>query len=105
MQCLPAHQQGLATGVQNTLNRLSATVGVGIATAIYSTADTTAQGMAHPMLKFTRTFEVSVAMAAVSVLFIPWLRLGTQGSEDNTTVPVAEKKDAGAGERNDSIKG
>lgn len=94
MQCLPAHQQGLATGVQNTLNRLSATVGVGVATAIYSSVDTTAQGMAHPMLKYTRTFEVSVAMAAVSVLFVPWLRLGTQGNQDSATTLVTEKKDA-----------
>lgn len=108
MQCLPAHQQGLATGVQNTLNRLSATVGVGIATAIYSSADATAQGMAHPMLKYTRTFEVSVGMAAVSVLFVPWLRLGTQGSQESTTTLVTEKKDAhavaNAGGRNDGIR-
>lgn len=108
MQCLPAHQQGLATGVQNTLNRLSATVGVGIATAIYSSADATAQGMAHPMLKYTRTFEVSVAMAALSVLFVPWLRLGTQGNHDSTTTLATETKDtqavADAGESNDGVR-
>lgn len=107
MQCLPAHQQGLATGVQNTLNRLSATVGVGIATAIYSSADATTQGMAYPMLKYTRTFEVSVGMAAVSVLFVPWLRLGTQGSQDGATTLITEKKDvqpvAEVSTRNDGV--
>jgi hypothetical protein len=108
MQCLPAHQQGLATGVQNTLNRLSATVGVGIATAIYSSVDTTAQGMTHPMLKYTRAFEVSVVMAAVSVMFVPWLRLGTQGNQDSQTTNATEKKKAkpvaGAGERTDQVR-
>lgn len=107
MQCLPAHQQGLATGVQNTLNRLSATVGVGIATAIYSSVDTTAQGMALPMLKYTRTFEVSVGMAAVSVLFVPWLRLGTQGNQDDAATLVTEKKEvqpvADAGARSEGV--
>lgn len=108
MQFLPAHQQGLATGVQNTLNRLSATVGVGIATAIYSSVDTTPLGMSHPMLKYTRTFEVSVGMAAVSVLFVPWLRLGTQGNQNGAVKLATEKTEAqlvaGTGTRSDGVR-
>lgn len=91
MQFLPAHQQSLATGVQNTLNRLSATVGVGIATAIYSSIESTPQSHADPMLKYTRAFMVSTAMAAVCVLFVPWLRLGTQGNEVSDPKLVSDK--------------
>ncbi|KAF3767444.1 MFS general substrate transporter [Cryphonectria parasitica EP155] len=78
MQSLPPQQQGLASGIMNTLIRLSCTVALGIATAVYTSIETSAAGQAQPMLKFTRTFQVSVALAALSCLFVPFLRVGTQ---------------------------
>ncbi|KAI1377684.1 MFS general substrate transporter [Hypoxylon crocopeplum] len=80
MQSLPKHQQSLAGGIFNVVIRLSNTAIMGISTAVFSSVELTADGMADPMLKFTRTFQVSVAFAAASVLFAPFLRLGTQGN-------------------------
>lgn len=80
MQSLPPKQQGLASGIMNTLVRLASTLSMGIATAVYSSVELSAQGQAQPMLKFTRTFQVSVALAAVGLLCVPFLRVGTQGN-------------------------
>lgn len=83
MQSLPREHQGLASGIMNTLVRLSSTLAMGISTAVYSSIDLSAQGQAEPMLKFTRTFQVSIALAACSVLFAPFIRVGTQGHHED----------------------
>ncbi|KAL7627678.1 hypothetical protein AAE478_001872 [Parahypoxylon ruwenzoriense] len=80
MQSLPKHQQSLAGGIFNVVIRLSNTAVMGISTAVYSSVELTPEGMADPMVKFTRTFQVSVAFAAVSLLIAPFIRLGTQGN-------------------------
>ncbi|KAJ4389897.1 hypothetical protein N0V93_007369 [Gnomoniopsis smithogilvyi] len=82
MQSLPPKHQGLASGIMNTLVRLSSTLAMGISTAVYSSIDLSAKGQAEPMLKFTRTFQVSIALAACSVLFSPFIRVGTQGHHE-----------------------
>lgn len=81
MQTLPQEAQGLASGIMNTLVRLASTLSMGIATAVYATYEVRPTDTTDPMLKFTRTFQVSVAMAALSVLFVPFIRIGTQGHE------------------------
>lgn len=83
MQSLPPKHQGLASGIMNTLVRLSCTLAMGIATAVYSSVDLSPKGQADPMLKFTRTFQVSIALAACSVLFVPFIRVGTQGHHEH----------------------
>lgn len=95
MQSLPAHQQGLASGVMNTLTRLSSTVAMGIATAVFSSIEISPKGIEQPMLKYTRTFQVSVAFAAAGVLVVPFLRIGTQGhiEDDNATQATTTEKD------------
>ncbi|KAI1102282.1 MFS general substrate transporter [Jackrogersella minutella] len=80
MQSLPKHQQSLAGGIFNVVIRLSNAVIMGISTAVYSSVELTPEGMADPMLKFTRTFQVSIAFSAASVLLAPFIRLGTQGN-------------------------
>ncbi|KAI5868446.1 MFS general substrate transporter [Durotheca rogersii] len=87
MQSLPKHQQSLAGGIFNVVIRLSNTVVMGISTAVFSTVQQTAEGTADPMLKFTRTFQVSVAFAATSLLVSPFIRLGTQGNHPKETRP------------------
>ncbi|PSS02279.1 major facilitator superfamily-domain-containing protein [Coniella lustricola] len=96
MQSLPPHQQGLASGIMTTLVRLSSTVALGIATAVYTSIDSSAQGQAQPMLKFTRTFQVSVALAAVGCLFVLFMRVGTQGGYKE------EEKESGGDSGGDS---
>ncbi|KAI1763662.1 MFS general substrate transporter [Hypoxylon sp. FL1150] len=80
MQSLPKHQQSLAGGIFNMVIRLSNTAVMGISTAVFSSVELTAEGMADPMVKFTRTFQVSVALAAVALLLSVFIRLGTQGN-------------------------
>ncbi|OTB08198.1 hypothetical protein M426DRAFT_317302 [Hypoxylon sp. CI-4A] len=80
MQSLPKHQQSLAGGIFNVVIRLSNTAVMGISTAVFSSVELTPEGMADPMLKFTRTFQVSVALAGASCLLAPFIRLGTQGN-------------------------
>lgn len=91
MQSLPHEAQGLASGIMNTLIRLASTLSMGIATAVYATYEVRASNETEPMLKFTRTFQVSVALSALSVLFVPFIRIGTQGHHDQQqkTSPIA----------------
>lgn len=79
MQSLPHEQQGLASGIFITLIRLSSTVEMGIATAVYSSTALAPINTTDPMRKFTLTFWVSVAFSAASVLLVPFIRIGTQG--------------------------
>ncbi|KAK6065839.1 WD domain-containing protein [Seiridium cupressi] len=80
MSSLPSHQQSLAGGIFNVVIRLSSTAVMGITTAVFSSVELTPEGMADPMLKYTRTFQACVALAAASVLFSPFIKLGTQGN-------------------------
>ncbi len=80
MQSLPLHQQSLAGGIFNVVIRLSNTAVMGISTAVYSSIELSPEGLVDPMLKFTRTFQVCVALAGSSLLLAPFIRLGTQGT-------------------------
>lgn len=80
MQSLPKHQQSLAGGIFNVVIRLGNTAVMGISTAVFSSVELTPEGLADPILKFTRTFQVSIAFAAASVLVSLFIRLGTQGN-------------------------
>lgn len=79
MQSLPSHQQALAGGIFNTVFRLGAAIALGASTAVYSWASATPQGMADPMVPYAKAFQVSVGLSAGSFLFLPFVRLGTQG--------------------------
>ena len=95
MQSLPSHQQSLAGGIFNTMIRLCSTVSLGITTAVFSSTAISPAGEADPMLKFTRAWQVSLAMAGVSVFFLPFIKLGTQGNSvvsggrDETAPPTS----------------
>ncbi|KAK7754053.1 hypothetical protein SLS62_003899 [Diatrype stigma] len=80
MQSLPSHQQSLAGGIFNVVIRLSQAVVMGISTAVFSSVELTPKGIEDPMVKYTRTFQVAVALAALSLVFSPFIRLGTQGN-------------------------
>ena len=79
MQSLPSHQQALAGGIFNTLFRLGSAIALGLSTAVYSSVATTEAAATNPMLPFTRAFQVSVGLSAGGLLFLPFVRLGTQG--------------------------
>ncbi|KAI0815813.1 major facilitator superfamily domain-containing protein [Xylaria sp. FL0064] len=92
LQSLPSHQQSLAGGIFNVVIRLSNTVVLGISTAVFSSIESTPAGIADPMLKYTRTFQTTVALAAAGVAISPFIRLGTQGNAPKIEVREGEEK-------------
>lgn len=98
MQALPREAQGLASGIMNTLIRLASTLSMGIATAVYATYEARPSNETDPMLKFTRTFQVSIAFAGLGVLLVPFMRVGTQGhQEKQATAAQGDGGDGGNG--------
>ncbi|KAK3939888.1 major facilitator superfamily domain-containing protein [Diplogelasinospora grovesii] len=94
MQSLPSHQQALAGGIFNTIFRLGGAVALGLSTAVYSSFAGTPAAMEDPMLPYMKAFQVSVGLSAVSFLFLPFIRLGTQGHvpAENMVHPSESKK-------------
>jgi energy-converting hydrogenase Eha subunit F len=97
MSSLPPHQQSLAGGIFNVVIRLSTTVVMGLTTAVYSSVALTPEGVLDPMLKYTRTFQTCVALAGASILFVPFIRLGTQGNTPKGAGVEPEESETGAG--------
>lgn len=98
MQSLPLHQQGLAGGIFNTMIRLCSTVALGISTAVFGSVGRSPEGIANPMLPYTRAFQVSIAMAAVGLLFVPFIRVGTQGNHKHVSDESSEESSGGGGD-------
>ncbi|KAH7328302.1 major facilitator superfamily domain-containing protein [Stachybotrys elegans] len=80
MTSLPSHQQSLAGGIFNMLVRLSTTIGIGISTAVYSSIQATQGAQGDEFTAYRGAFYVSVGIASLACLFLPFLRLGTQGN-------------------------
>ncbi|KAI1755586.1 MFS general substrate transporter [Xylaria castorea] len=91
LQSLPSHQQSLAGGIFNVFIRLANTTVLGITTAVFSSIESTPASLADPMLKYTRTFQTTVALAAAGVLISPFIKLGTQGNAPKAEVREEEK--------------
>lgn len=91
LQSLPSHQQSLAGGIFNVVIRLANTAVLGISTAIFSSVESTPAGIADPMLKYTRTFQTTIALAAVGVVISPFIRLGTQGNAPKVEIEEDKK--------------
>ena len=98
MQSLPSHQQALAGGIFNTLFRLGSAIALGLSTAVYSSVATTEAAATNPLLPFTRAFQVSVGLSAAGLLFLPFVRLGTQGHapESNLLRVISRRSGRGA---------
>ncbi|KAI1738779.1 major facilitator superfamily domain-containing protein [Xylaria scruposa] len=86
LQSLPSHQQSLAGGIFNVFIRLANTAVLGISTAVFSSIQSTPASLADPMLKYTRTFQTAVGIAAAGVLVSPFIKLSTQGNAPKVEV-------------------
>ena len=80
---MPENRQSIAGSLFQTLTRLCTTIGYGVATAIFNSVKSNpassgyyANNLIEP---YAATFWFSAAAAALSVLFVPWLKIGTQG--------------------------
>ncbi|KAJ2896987.1 hypothetical protein MKZ38_005050 [Zalerion maritima] len=81
MQSFPSEQQSLAGSVFNTFIRLATTIGLGLTTAAYESTKKTEEGQADPILQYRRAYLVSVVLAAISLLICPFVKIGTQGNQ------------------------
>ena len=83
MSSMSKSQQSIAGGIFQTITKLCITVGFGISTAIYNAvekAPATSGYYAHdPIQPYASTFWFSTAVAACSVVLVPFLTIGTQG--------------------------
>ncbi|KAH8884833.1 hypothetical protein GQ53DRAFT_661204 [Thozetella sp. PMI_491] len=98
MQSLPSHQQALAGGIFNTLFRLGSAIALGISTAVFSSVAATDAGRADPMLPYTRAFQVSIGLSCSALLFLPFIKLGTQGHTTHEANPPVDLKRGGSGD-------
>lgn len=85
MSSMPASQQSIAGGIFQTVAKLAMSVGLGLATAVFSSVERK-PGLSgywdEATQPYAATLWVSVACAGVSVCLVPFLTLGTQGGRE-----------------------
>lgn len=98
MSSLPSEQQSVAGGMFQTATRLVSTVGLGVATTVFSSAggSTVAgqDGIRPSWHPYRAAFWVSLVGAVLGLLITPWLKLGTQGgrsSKPNTAAQSSQR--------------
>lgn len=86
MTTLPKSQQSIAGGIFQTAVRLTATLGFGVCTAVFNSVQKS-QSLSNfwdaETQPYAACFWVSAAYSALSVCFVPFLTLGTQGGDDD----------------------
>lgn len=81
-------QSSLGAGVLQTAMRLSISLGLAITAAVYGNAVRTPKGISDVNFPYERANLCSIIFAAIGILFIPFMRIGRQGSK-------AESNDVG----------
>ncbi|KAF2183966.1 major facilitator superfamily MFS-1 [Zopfia rhizophila CBS 207.26] len=80
---MPPSRQSIAGSLFQTLTRLCTAVGYGIATAIFNAVETDPATSGYyannPVEPYAAAFWFSAGSAALGILFVPWLKIGTQG--------------------------
>ncbi|CAK3856111.1 MFS-type transporter [Lecanosticta acicola] len=101
MSSMAPAQQSTAGGIFQTVTKLCMTIGLGLATAVFSSVQQN-PSLSHywdPRTQaYAATFWISFAAMALSVLLVPFLTLGTQGGKEKSiesTVLQSEKDEQG----------
>lgn len=85
LSSMPLNRQSIAGSLFQTLTRLCTAVGIGIATAIFEGVQKKPSHSGYyannPAEPYAATFWFSVGISALGVLFVPLLRIGTQGHD------------------------
>lgn len=101
MSSMPADQQGIAGAILQMITKLCSTLTFGIATAIFSAVlahpATSGYYANNPAEPYAATFWYSTILAALSVLLVPFLTIGTQGAKEPRVVERQEEVEAAAG--------
>ncbi|KUJ11411.1 MFS general substrate transporter [Mollisia scopiformis] len=100
MSSLPPHQQSLAGGIFNTVIKICSAVGLGISASIYNAESTGTAALQTTLRPYKMVFWFCVASAGTSLLFVPFLKIGTQGHSAGTSVMSLEAEGKkGGGEK------
>ncbi|KAF9732141.1 hypothetical protein PMIN06_005370 [Paraphaeosphaeria minitans] len=87
MSSMPPDKQSIAGSILQTLTRLSQAVGFGIATATFDAVQqnpsTSGYYANDPIEPYVSTFWFATGMAALGVVLIPFLKIGTQGHQED----------------------
>ncbi|KAI1380718.1 MFS general substrate transporter [Hypoxylon crocopeplum] len=78
LSSLPLKHHSIGASLLQTASRFAVPLGMGITTAIWSSYDGK-QLDAHPELAYTNTFIATTAFAGISLLLVPFVRIGRQG--------------------------
>jgi len=73
-------QSALGAGVLQTAMRLSVSLGLSITTAAYSSSLSAPEAQKDITFAFGRAFTCSILFAVVGLTFVPFMRIGKQGS-------------------------
>jgi hypothetical protein len=88
LSSMPVNKQSIAGSLLQTLTRLCTAVGYGIATAIFDAVQngpsTSGYYANNAMEPFAAVFWFSVGCAFIGTLFVPFLKIGTQGHKGDT---------------------
>lgn len=98
MSSLPPHQQSLAGGIFNTVIKICSAVGLGISASIYNAESTGTAALQTTLRPYNMVFWFCVASSGMSLFFVPFLTIGTQGHSAATSVmslDTKEEKDSG----------
>ena len=89
MSSLPKSQQSIASGLFQTLTRLSLTIGMAATTAIFDAVSKSPDKGFHagdPIRPYSGAFWFATGCAGFSLLFVPFLTIKTQGGTSKTAV-------------------
>lgn len=94
MSSLPSEQQAVAGGLFNTVTKVSGGIGLGISTAVFAGISGSADGGVHaPFRAYQSTFYVALAGAGLSLFFLPFLNIKTQGGKIKKEKPESLVQD------------
>ncbi|KAI1806109.1 MFS general substrate transporter [Daldinia bambusicola] len=77
LSSLPLEHHSVGASLLQTTSRLGVPLGMGITTAIWSSYD--GEQNTNPQLAYTNTFVATTAFAGISLILVPFIRIGRQG--------------------------
>ncbi|KAI1159249.1 major facilitator superfamily domain-containing protein [Nemania serpens] len=78
LSLLPPEQHSIGASLLQTTSRLGVPLGLAVTTSIWSSYDGKAD-WSQPELAYTHTFIATTAFASLSLLLVPFIRIGRQG--------------------------
>jgi hypothetical protein len=112
MNAFPPAQQSLAGGIFNTIVKTSSAVGLGISASIYNAESSTSSSSGGALQTGIRPYKMvwwfCVASAGLSLFFVPFLSIKTQGHSEESSVQDLDEKQAASetdknGEKEDQV--